>query len=88
MQLRNNYEALREYVLSPVKTPSRPLGLDLWGKKGFMAWAETVFHQVPQMAPTRAPAQEALAAPPALAIPLANILNDWSNNHGGHNDKQ
>jgi len=87
-QLQSSYEALRDYVLSPAKTPSRPLGLDLWNKKGFSAWAAAVFHHVPPTASTRSTMQAASAAPHALVIPLANIVSDWSDNNCGHYDKQ
>jgi len=79
---KENYEALRAYVLSPFKTPSRPLGLDLWSKKGFLAWALAVFQHDPTSAYANRDAPEVATAPSALVIPLANIINEWSNRHG------
>jgi len=40
--LRDEYEQLRSYVLSPAKPLTRPLGLDLWCKKGFLSWIDVV----------------------------------------------
>ena len=36
--LINWYEQLRAYAISPCKTLSTPLGLNLWIKKGFKGW--------------------------------------------------
>jgi len=44
-QLRDNYEQLRTYALSPVKAPLQPIGLDLWIKKGFWAWWDILIHR-------------------------------------------
>jgi len=81
-KMQDDYESLRFYVLSPVKTPSRPLGLDLWNKKGFLAWSAAVFHNVPPTTDVKGAADGHLEAPPALVISIANIMNDWSDKHG------
>jgi hypothetical protein len=78
---QEDYEALRTYVLSPFKTPLRPLGLDLWSRKGFLAWSLTVFQNNPPSAYTNRVVPEATEAPLALVIPLTNIINDWSDRH-------
>jgi len=85
-RLRNNYEQLRTYALSPVKSPSQPLGLDLWGKKGFLAWSLIILHKE-----TPTPTHVVWArnnngtsnVTEDLLMPLTNILNDWSNRNGG-----
>ena len=83
--LRDNYEQLREYCLSPAKAPSRPLGLDLWIKKGFLSWSMAIFSgESPQKFVPRVYAQAGSAvATEGLSISLANILMDWSDQNGG-----
>jgi hypothetical protein len=85
---QEGYEALREYILSPAKNPSRPLGLDLWNKKGFLTWAATALRHDVTALPSARAANEATCAPPSLAVSMANILNDWSDRHGRFNGKQ
>lgn len=36
--LWDDYERLRSYALSPFRTLSGPIGLDLWEKRGFLSW--------------------------------------------------
>jgi hypothetical protein len=84
--LRDNYEQLRAYALSPAKKPERPMGLDLWFKKGFLSW---LIAMAADILPARA-----VFPPPAhiiqaefrtgLAMPLTNILIEWGEKHGGH----
>ena len=81
--LREGYETLRAYVLTPFKTPLRPIGLDLWNKKGFLAWSTTVFSPEPEPAQALPiPGNPDMPNIPAgLLIPIANILNDWSDHY-------
>jgi len=85
---QEGYEALRGYILSPVKAPSRPLGLDLWNKKGFLAWAAATFRHDVTVAPSARAADGPASAPPPIVVSLANILNDWSDRYGGLGVKQ
>ena len=60
------------------------MGLDLWGKKGFLAWSIIMYHPEPPplVRTTSAPAEtEAIAA--ELSVPLANILTEWGNDNEG-----
>jgi hypothetical protein len=86
--LCSDYEALRGYVLSPVKTLSRPIGLDLWNKKGFLAWTEVVFHAVPEAIPSNRSSSNISGTSPVLVKSLANILFDWSDKNGKYDVKQ
>jgi hypothetical protein len=79
---------LRGYILSPAKPPSRPLGLDLWNKKGFLAWAAIAFCHDEATIPYRRTASEVPSVHPTLVVSLANILNDWSDRYGGSDGKQ
>lgn len=77
-RLREDYEQLRAYALSPVKEPSRPIGLDLWGKKGFLAWSVIILHrEAPpvNLTPARTMNHD---IPTDLLISLTNILMKWS----------
>jgi len=81
--LKEDYEQLRAYALSPVKIPSRTLGLDLWIKKGCLSWIVTMLNRVQQTepgygAPVQAGNREISAD---LLIALANILIEWSENY-------
>jgi hypothetical protein len=87
MQLQDGYEALRAYALSMVKTPSRPLGLDMWNKKGFLTWAAASCRRAAPPAPTMRVAAGHLGAPSALMMPLTNIIEDWSDRYGRPNDE-
>jgi hypothetical protein len=84
---RGDYEELRAYVLAPIKTPSRPLGLDLWNKKGFLAWSLVSFHHTPPPACAKHSTSGGLQAPSALVIPLTNIISDWSNRYARLDDE-
>lgn len=95
--LRNNYEQLREYCLSPAKTPARPLGLDLWNKKGFLSWSAVIFcgEENTQKSVFRVlenPSDYAQAGsaviPEGLSISLANILMDWSDENVGQQNQR
>jgi len=84
--LRDNYEQLRAYALSPVKNPACPLGLDLWLKKGFLAWIMAMAVGVPAarsvfLAPARIGQAEIRTG---LAMPLTNILMEWSEKRDRH----
>jgi len=85
---QEGYEALRDYILSPVKTPSRPLGLDLWNKKGFLTWAATTFRHDTTVILSACTANEPTGVPPSMVVSLANILNEWSDKYGGLDVKQ
>jgi len=78
---QDGYEALRAYSLSPIKEPTRPLGLDLWNKKGFLEWSLIAFHHNPPVEQARRIATVTLDVPSALVIHLSNIINDWSNRY-------
>ena len=84
--MRDNYEELRAFALSPVKFPVRPLGLDLWFKKGFLSWSTIMLHR-------NLPSESIRCTPVHFGIPdisadltmsLSNILIEWSDTH----DKQ
>ena len=96
-RLWDDYEQLRSYVLSPAKTLSRPLGLDLWRKKGFMSWVDVMLSRENEAEPARythgqpgkASASAELPLPLAniiaeLPISLANIILEWSETNGGN----
>jgi len=86
--LRDDYEQLREYFLSPAKTPSRPLGLDLWLKKGFLSWGVTMASRTMQSAsyaPTQSKSHDITAD---LVLSLSNILVEWSNKNIRRHDKR
>ena len=86
-QLQAGYEELRAYALSMVKAPSRPLGLDMWNKKGFLRWAAASYHRAPPVPPAKRSASDPLDVPIALVISLANIINDWSERYGRPDDE-
>jgi hypothetical protein len=88
--LRDDYEQLREYFLSPAKTPSRPLGLDLWFKKGFLAWIAGVFSGESPMEPAlRSHVHTGnFDVPAGLLMPLVNILMDWGDKNGGQQNQK
>ena len=88
--LRDSYEQLREYCLTSSEAPSRPLGLDLWIKKGFLSWSMAIFSgESPQKLAPRAYAQADNAVmPEGLSISLANILMDWSDKNGGQQNQE
>jgi hypothetical protein len=77
--LRNEYEELRSYVLSPVKALPHPIGLDLWCKRGFRAWIGAISSRsYPETQAYRAPARQGNPAiPHELPISLANIIIEW-----------
>jgi hypothetical protein len=81
-QLRENYEQLRAYALSPVKNPMRPVGLDLWLKRGFLAWITAMLVSVPAAQPmsARAAGTEIVAG---ISMLLANILMGWNDAYDG-----
>ena len=82
--IQDGYEELRAYALSPLKAvPLRLLGLDLWNKKGFLAWSLIAFHHNPPAVQVNRIATETLDVPSALVVPLTNIINDWSNRYAG-----
>ena len=85
---QEGYEALRGYILSPVKAPTRPLGLDLWNKKGFLTWAAAAFRHETAAGPSVRAAGGATGIPRPLVLSLANIMNDWSGKYGGLDGKQ
>jgi hypothetical protein len=88
--LRDDYEQLREYFLSPAKTPSRPLGLDLWFKKGFLSWLAGMFSgEPPKESACRIHAHTGnFDVPAGLLMPLVNILMDWGDKNGGQQNQK
>lgn len=86
--LRDSYEELRAFALSPVKIPIQPIGVDLWFKKGFSSWILTMLPKdSPQI--NENPIQPENPAMPAaqvgniditpgLVTSLSNILMEWS----------
>jgi len=78
--LQDDYEELRAYALSPAKTPSRPLGLDLWLKKGFLSWVVAMLFKISELESKQPPTMELEQPllPENLLIPLTNILMEWS----------
>jgi len=89
-RLQDDYEQLRSYALTPVKTLSHPIGLDLWGKKGFLSWVDVML----QRGCTEGPAYHTTTkadeptAPAKLPVSLANIFIEWGITNGRTNDKQ
>ena len=83
-RLRDEYEHLRSYVLSPAKPLSRPLGLDIWCKKGFSSWIDAVCPIGYQEEPARyTPMQSGnLGIVAELPISLTNIILEWSKTNG------
>ena len=76
--MSNCYEELRAYAISPAKTPSRPLGLDLWLKKGFVSWTAAMQTRELQP-PANASARSGnVDVSDGLVTSLANILAEWS----------
>jgi hypothetical protein len=76
--ISNGYEKLRDFVLSPVKIPSKPLGLDLWIKRGFLSWGLVMLRRDLPLA-RRIPEQPQNAdISDGLVISLSNILVEWS----------
>lgn len=88
--LRDDYERLREYFLSPTKTPSRPSGLDLWFKNGFLSWIAAMFSgDPPKESDQRLHVQTGnFDVPAGLLMPLVNILMDWSDKNGGQQNQK
>jgi hypothetical protein len=76
--LSDGYEELRAYVISPVKTPSRPIGLDLWLKRGFMSWAAVMQRREPQSSANTSTRPGNVDISDGLVTSLANILAEWS----------
>jgi hypothetical protein len=85
--LHDGYEELRAYALSKIKFPSQPLGLDLWLKKGFLAWAEIMLcRDLPAKSINCAPMRpEKFDLAMALVLSISNILTEWSENNVGFN---
>ena len=82
--MSGGYEELRAYVISPAKTLTQPVGLDLWLKRGFMSWA-AVMQTRTSHPPVYVSAQPGnIDVTEGLVTSLANILEEWSNK----NDKQ
>jgi len=79
-RVRDDYEHLRAYALHPIKAPLRPLGLDLWLKKGFLSWTTAMLRrEAPVESVERVPEQlDGLDVSTDLRISLANILFEWS----------
>jgi len=76
--LSDGYEKLRDYILSPVKIPSQPLGLDLWLKRGFLSWGRAMSKRdlpLPRRIPEH-PQNDDISD--GLVISLSNILAEWS----------
>jgi len=88
--LRDDYEELRAYALSPVKTPSRPLGLDLWLKRGFLSWIIAMLRRDSPTTPTSSvPARlENPVIPTGMVMSLSNILMEWSNKNAGQQNQE
>jgi len=84
--LRDNYEELRAFALSPVKFPVQPLGLDLWLKKGFLSWGAVMLHRNLPTEPNRCvPVHfDTPNISADLTMSLSNILIEWSDTY----DKQ
>lgn len=84
MRLGESYEELRAYALSSIKAPSQPLGLDLWLRKGFYAWAKAmqcmVLADEPFCRASTKPAGNGLAD--AIVLPISNILTEWGVKNG------
>jgi len=82
--LWNDYEQLRSYALSPTKSLSHPIGLDLWCKKGFLSWIGVLANRDYQVTPVdrNRPIQHDKPNIPAeLATSLANIITEWSDSN-------
>ena len=80
VQLRDNYERLRAYILSPIKAPTQIIGLDLWLKRGFLAWIASALNRISPPEPiggivTRSESADVSAD---LVAALTNILIEWS----------
>jgi hypothetical protein len=76
--LSDGYEKLRDFILSPVKVPSQPLGLDLWLKRGFLSWGRAMSRRdlpLPRRIPER-PQNDDISD--GLVMSLSNILAEWS----------
>jgi len=88
--LIDDYEQLRAYVVSPAKTPLRPLGLDLWFKKGFLTWSEVVFHDDSLSDTVRRMTEkdDNPSIPADISISLANILIERSEKNGGYQNQE
>jgi hypothetical protein len=84
IRLRDGYEELRSYAISPLKALSHPLGLDLWCKKGFITWIDVMLYRgYPAATVQRAPIQPgSQSLPHELPISLANIIIDWRKANG------
>jgi hypothetical protein len=83
--LHDGYEELRTYALTSIKVPQQPLGLDLWHKKGFLAWSAIVLSR--DLAPEPARCAHIRPGEPDLAnvlvLPVSNILMEWSDENVG-----
>jgi len=96
--LRDTYEELRAFAISPVKIPTQPMGLDLWLKRGFLSWIIiTLRKDPPQISrdPIRGenpglPAAQVknTSVPPGLVISLSNILMEWSDKNVRQQDQE
>jgi len=82
--LEDDYEQLRSYALSPIKTLSHPLGLDLWCKKGFLSWInvmlkwgnrEELTYKAPMQSDNHYTWDE-------LSTSLTNMFIEWREIHG------
>ena len=84
MRICDDYECLRAYVLSPFKPVSRPLGLDLWCKKGSVSWIDVMLSRNQIEPPGIIPAAPTggVCNSPGLPVSLVNILIEWSETYG------
>jgi hypothetical protein len=85
-RLGEEYERLRSYVLFPAKPLSRPLGLDLWCKKGALSWIAVMLPlDNTKASGSHAPVPSQFDLPgatSALPISLANMIIGWSEING------
>jgi hypothetical protein len=70
-----------------INAPSQPAGLDLWLKKGFLAWAETMLcRNLPAKYINHAPMLPGNFDPTmAFMLSISNILMEWGENNVGFN---
>jgi len=82
--MRDDYERLRTYAVSPAKEPSSAIGLDLWLKKGFLSWCVTTLRKfsLPEPVPISPLKVKQPENSPGLSTLLANILIEWSERNG------